>query len=376
MLEQKKLYYEDEIDLNFTLKENDKKLIAFYLPQYHPLDINDRTFGKGFTEWTNVTQGVSRYVGQVQPILPGELGFYDLRIEDNILKQISMAKRHGVYGFCFYYYWFSGEKVMDMPLNTLLKNKDWDFNFSICWVNANWTRRWGDGQANEVIIENKNLKDDPLNFIKDVAHILNDSRYITKEGKPVLSVYSIKNLPDPKKYIQIWRKYFKETFNKDLYIVGTVNSDGSDPREMGFDIGSEFIPMTSMYKGEFFEKHTANLNKLDSEFEGYAIDYEKMVNDESYDDFFKFPTINAISPSWDNEARRRGQADSFSFANSTPDVYGRWLRRLLKKTSATEFIFVNAWNEWAEGAMMEPTLHYGYAVLNETTRAIIDARKK
>ncbi len=371
-----KQYYEGSFDGLYTREKQDKKLLAFYLPQFHPIPINDKSFGKGFTEWSNVVLGRPKYIGQLQPILPGELGFYDLRVDDVMKRQIDLAKQSGVYAFVYYYYWFSGQKVMDMPLNTMMKHKEWDFNFSICWVNANWTRRWGDGQANEVIIANKDLDEDPLNFIKDVEDILNDSRYVTHEGAPMLTVYSIKNLKDTDRYISVWRQYFRDKYNKELYIVGLVEDDGANPQEKGFDIGAEFIPMTLTYRHTFWRDNAKKLELIDPNFSGYSVDYGKMVSDSRLINYHEFPVINAISPAWDNEARRRGQADSFSFYGSNPYLYGKWLRRLLRANDqGTDFIFINAWNEWAEGATMEPTSQYGYAVLNETGRAIIESRK-
>jgi len=172
MVDKKKLFYEDSHpEKSFIRSPNDPRLVTFYLPQFHPIEVNNKIWGKNFTEWTNVTAGRPRFAGHEQPYLPSDLGFYDLRLKSNLKDQIDLAKKHGIYGFCFYYYWFSGEKIMDLPVESFIENKDWDFNFMICWANENWTKRW-DGLDNEVIMSQKYLEKDALSFIKDVEHIL------------------------------------------------------------------------------------------------------------------------------------------------------------------------------------------------------------
>lgn len=374
MSEVRRTHFEEEKDFHFKRQKGDKKLLAFYLPQFHPIPTNDAHFGRGFTEWRNVAMGEPKYVGQMQPFLPGELGFYDLRVDDVMERQIEMAKSHGIYAFNFYYYWFDGEKVLDMPINKFMAHKEWNFNFCITWIDANWTKRWGDGAANQVIFEHKNNQDTPLRFIKEVESILLDDRYVTEDGKPVLMVYSIKNLDDPTRYIKAWRRYFKKQHNKDLYIIGIVESRNEDPRQYGFDIGADYITKT-MDNYDLIPAG-ASIERLDDDFEGIVLDYREIVNRGILTrNPYEFPFIKAVAPSWDNESRRKNLPDSLSFSNATPNMYGKWLREVLKDKDS-EFIIVNAWNEWAEANVLEPTAHYGFAVLNETTRALLNARRR
>jgi hypothetical protein len=239
----KAFYYEPSIESTYERGENDARLVATYLPQFHPIRENDITWGKGFTEWTNVASAQPRFIGHQQPILPADLGYYDLRLESNIEAQIELAKSKGVYGFCFYYYWFSGKKILDTPLNSLLAHKEWDFNFTICWANENWTKRW-DGRDQDVIIAQEYLEDDPLSFIKDVEHILLDKRYIKEDGKPVLMVYRASELKEPSKYADTWREYFRAKHGLELQLVSFLSFEDKDPREYGFDAALDFAPLS------------------------------------------------------------------------------------------------------------------------------------
>ena len=220
------LYYEREAEGSYEPSHDDPRLIAVYLPQFHKIPLNEVSWGKGFTEWTNVASASAGFVGQQQPILPADLGFYDLDRPAKIEEQIDLAKKYGIHGFMFYYYWFSGEKILNNPIESFLEHGEWDFNFMICWANENWTKRW-DGMDNEIIIGQKYNDDDPLKFIQDVAPILNDSRYITFDGdRPILAVYRPSTISNIDEYAAIWREYFRKEFGKELYlVVGNNHSD-------------------------------------------------------------------------------------------------------------------------------------------------------
>lgn len=376
----KKYYYEDAAPGNFTPDKKDSRLVAMYLPQFHPFKENDKAWGKGFTEWTNVTSAQPRFIGHQQPILPKDLGYYDLRLESNIEAQINLAKKYGVHGFCFYYYWFSGKKLMETPLNSFLKHKEWDFNFTICWANENWTKRW-DGRDNDVIIAQQYLENDPLEFIKDVEDILLDSRYINEDGKPVLMVYRASELKEPKKYVKVWRDYFRKKHNKELQLVSFLSFDDKDPREYGFDAGLDFAPLSAFFKNDLFDNNqfpylSTSDKLLDPNFSGVVADYRSIALNEKLDDAFDYPVYPCVTPSWDNDARKKG--NGFVYQNSSPDIYAQWLRRVVQKQSAKKdspLVFVNAWNEWAEGAILEPSMHNGHAVLNRTAEVLAATSK-
>ncbi len=375
-------YYENESMGSYDRHKNDPRIVAIYLPQFHPFKENDDTWGKGFTEWANVTSSVPRFVGQHQPVLPSDLGFYDLRTPGVMKQQIDLAKKYGIYGFQFYYYWFSGKKVMDMPINTILDNPEWDFNFSICWANENWTKKW-DGGDNEIIFEQKDKSNDPLKFIEDTAAILNDKRYICENGKPMLTVYRVELLNDPKRYVDVWRQYFRQKFNKDLWLVGHSYSKDVNPLDLGFDATMDFTPVGSLQpdlkpwiddRKYLTDKFRQNRKLIDQEWKGEIIDFRFIAKQEIANLVNNHHLYKTISPSWSNEARRKGNG-GYTFYNSSPEIFANWLDKLLINEIDTNkrkspIVYINAWNEWAESAMLEPSRHMGHSSLLRTAEIL------
>lgn len=373
LLNDNKVYWhEDEAAGYYQRSSGDPRVVAIYLPQFHPFRENDIAWGKGFTEWTNVTSSIPRFVGQQQPVLPSDLGFYDLRLASVMKQQIDLALKYGVYGFQFYYYWFSGKKVMDLPINTMLDNPEWNFNFSICWANENWTRKW-DGGSNEIIFEQKNAKDDPLRFIEDVSPILNDKRYICEGDKPILTVYRVELLDDPARYVRVWRRYFKKKFKKDLWLIGHSYSSDINPLEFGFDATMDFAPIGSLQptlkpwvddRKYLTESFRQGRKLLDMRWMGQIIDFRFIAKQEIANLKNNHHFYRAVSPSWSNEARRKGN-DGYTFFNSSPEIFVDWFDAILNdeiniRKKASPIVFVNAWNEWAEAAMLEPSMHLGH----------------
>ncbi len=347
--------------------DSEIKLLAFYLPQFHPIAENDKWWGKGFTEWTNVSRAKPQFKGHYQPRLPGELGFYDLRLPEISLRQVELAKNYGIYGFCFYHYWFSGRRILEKPLDLMLANSQWNMPFCLCWANENWSRRW-DGSEDDILMEQKYLPEDDLKFIQDLAIYLQDQRYIRISGKPLLLVYRPDLLPDAKKTAAIWRQWCRENGIGEIYLCNVHSFDHQNPEEIDFDASIEFPP-------NLFPLDYANdqIEPINPNYAGKVYQYPQLLdiaNQYQTPDYKKF---RGITPSWDNEARRTGRGTSF--INSTPGRYYQWLQQLCHYTHAhfpceEKFIFVNAWNEWAEGACLEPDQKFGYAYLQASYQAL------
>lgn len=348
------------------------KYIAYYLTQFHPNPQNDAWWGKGTTEWTNVSKAVPQYVDHYQPRLPGELGYYDLRLKENFMRQIELAKNYGVHAFCFYYYWFDGERLLEAPLNMFLENKDMDIRFCISWANENWTKRFS-GTNTDVLMKIGDDEESDTRFIFSILDMIQDPRYLTVEGKPVVIVYRPANLHHPESVLRNWRKIVREEFGKDLYIIATQEkADTNDWLKTGFDAETEFMPKAVIPQ---LDEITTRINTLRKDFRGCIYDYEDIVKNKRY--YNKRNSCRkvypAVMPMWDNTARRNQNA--VIFQGSTPTLYGQWLddinRRVVSnKLLDDRFVFLNAWNEWGEGAYLEPDRYWGYAYLQETLDSI------
>lgn len=357
--------------------KTDIKLIAFYLPQFHPIPENDAWWGKGFTEWTNVTKAIPQYIGHYQPKLPGELGFYDLRVPEVQKRQVELARQYGIHGFCFHFYWFNGRTVLEKPLEQFLSNRESDFPFCINWANENWTRRW-DGLDKDILLEQKYSSEDDVAFIEYISKYLKDERYIKINSKPLLIVYRPSLLPDPKATAKRWREWCGNNGIGEIFLALTHSFEHIkpgkiehvNPSEIGFDAAIEFAPNTFPLRDI-----TNQFDMVNNKYAGRIGDYTSAL--ELAKEYKKPPykKFRGICPAWDNEARRTGRG--FTLANSSPDAYREWLKIIcdytLKNFAAEEkLIFVNAWNEWAEGAYLEPDRRYGYAYLQATADALLE----
>ena len=343
------------------------KMIAFYLPQYHPIRENDLWWGKGFTEWANVSRGVPQFPGHYQPHLPDELGFYDLRLEEVQYRQIELAKQYGIHGFAYYYYWFAGKRLLEMPLDRFLIKRDMTFPFCLVWANENWTRRW-DGMENEVLMQQVHTPETDIEFIKSVEPFLRDDRYIRINGRPILIVYRIGLMPDPAQTAERWREYCVKNKLGDPYLIAAQTFGFEDPRTVGFDAAMQFPPHNQHHGAQFMINSDIKLTNPD--FSSYVFSYPKMVDYKEHNpEDAPYPLYKGIFPIWDSESRKPGKGTMFT--GSTPQLYERWLRTICQWTiknhpESERFAFINAWNEWAEGAHLEPDRRYGYAYLQST----------
>ena len=293
-----------EMHVKFTRHDpvpSDIRMIAFYLPQFHPVPENDAWWGKGFTEWQNVSKAVPQFIGHDQPRLPGELGFYDLRLIDIQKRQVELAKNYGIQGFCYYYYWFSGRKILERPLEQMLAHPEIDFPFCLCWANENWSRRW-DGSEDDVLLEQHYYPEDAEAFINDIAEVLSDQRYIRINGKPLLLVYRAELLPDPVRTTEIWRTFCRNNGIGEIYLCHIHSFEAVAPSTLGFDAAIEFPPNT-------FPVTPINdtMEIVNPDYSGTIYNYEELIEISCADNTLDYKKYRGITTGWDNEARKPGR---------------------------------------------------------------------
>ena len=355
-------------DSGVSLGGSSVKVIAFYLPQFHPVPVNDAAWGRGFTDWTNVSKAVPQFLGHYQPHLPGELGFYDLRVPEVQRRQVELARLYGLHGFCFHFYWFGGMQVLERPLRQFHADKSLDFPYCICWANENWTRRW-DGQDQEILLAQVHSPEEDLAFLEAISPFLTDPRYIRVDGRPLLIVYRAQLLPNAAATAARWRERCRQMGLPEPYLVAAQTFGLHDPTPLGFDGAVEFPPHNTLARDISDE-----VTLLNGEFRGHVYDYRALVASKvaSYKGE-AFPVFRSVCPGWDNEARRPGAGHVFF--GSDPASYSRWLASACAVVAQhpnpdMRMVFVNAWNEWAEGAHLEPDRRYGYAHLAATKRVV------
>ncbi|CAN7645440.1 glycoside hydrolase family 99-like domain-containing protein [Mesorhizobium sp. LjRoot246] len=356
---------DEQEQVNMCVDET--KLVAFYLPQFHRIDENSEWWGPGFTEWTNVARATPNFSGHNQPRIPRELGYYDLTHPQIMREQVEMARLYGLHGFCFYHYWFSGRRVLERPID-LFVNSDIDFKFCLCWANENWTRAW-DGDTKNILLEQKYAEGDAEAFIDTMLCYFNDQRYIKISGMPLLVVYRAKDIPDPQRWFSLWRDRVVANGFPGLHISVVDFYDISTPDEVGADSLVEFPP----HKFNGPQNHPSEFPTFTNpNFSGGVVDYRKMIAQSANRPKPSFNMFRGIIPGWDNTARR--QNNPTVVINSTPELYGEWLRFLRFQARQnhpdpdSRLVFVNAWNEWGEGCYLEPDQRWGLSYLEETLR--------
>ncbi len=347
------------------------KLLAYYLPQFHQMPENDAWWGKGFTDWTNLGRAMPRFVGHLQPRVPRDLGYYSLDDPSILRRQIELAKGAGLSGFVFYTYWFNRHRLLEKPLEQMLGDPTLDFPFCAMWANENWTRRW-DGLEREVLIAQEYLESDDAALVACYARLFADPRYIRVGGRPLLMIYRVTLIPDAARRIEKWRGMFKGLHGEDPVMVMAQSLGDYDPEPYGLDGAVEFPPHK-------LSQETARLNGtldlLDPDFSATVHDYAALATTSLALEKPDYPLIKAIVPGWDNDPRREGKG--LVLHDASPAKYQRWLENLVDYSHKNPFfgeplICVNAWNEWAEGAFLEPDVHFGAAFLNATARAICE----
>lgn len=357
--------------MDSELKKN--KLIAFYLPQFHPIPENDEWWGKGFTEWTNVTKATPRFPGHYQPHLPSDLGFYDLRLPETREAQANLAREYGIYGFCYYHYWFHGRRLLERPFNEVLQSGRPDFPFCLCWANESWTRTWK-GEGRNALLEQTYSPEDDLIHIRWLIKAFEDQRYIRIENKPLFLVYRPGHLPNTLRTTDLWRDEARKAGIGEIFLCGVesnFHSSRIDPRSSGFDATLEFQP--SLFRQRSFLRKVRE--RLWHEMGGAMIlEYAEMVERALQAPTRPYRWFRCVTPSWDNSARKK---NALILKGASPEKYGAWLEEMIRVSeplsSGDKVVFVNAWNEWAEGNHLEPCQRWGLGFLEETRRIVQSA---
>lgn len=343
---------------------NNARLIAFHLPQYHPISENDEWWGKGFTEWTNTAKAFPLFRSHYQPHIPADLGYYDLRLPEARLAQAELAKEYGIEGFCYYHYWFGGKQLLERPVKEIINSGKPDFPFCLCWANATWTGIWH-GAPNRVLIEQTypGVSDHEKHF-QYLLKAFQDKRYIKIDGKPLFIVYKPKDLPDIEKIGILWRKMAAKTGLPGLFLVGVNHNDNWNPNDAGFDAAiMQRIPVK--IKKIPWRHLNLKLSQMYQNTQLTIYDYEETMDSFIRDGATNYLAFPVAIPNWDNTPR--SGMNGLILHNSTPELFCQHFRKTLDKVKDNptdkKIVFIKSWNEWAEGNHLEPDLQFGRAYL-------------
>lgn len=365
------------------------KIFAFYLPQFHSIPENDEWWGKGFTEWRNVALSKPRFRGHDQPRIPEALGFYDLKAIDIHHQQAKLAKENGIDGFCYYHYWFNGKTLLETPLEVIRDNTSIDVKYMICWANENWTRRW-DGKDQQVLIAQNYEDYNPNAHFLHMLKYFKDERYEKIDNKPVFVLYRANQIENLGEMIDVWDRMAIENGFQGIYFIAVSTTNIQDQRAISLGVKRiiDFQPSknhparglnakflhyiaSGVLRGELKIK----LTRIIGGIEFAKIFNYKRLSENNINKFMSNEYISCIIPQWDNSARRK--TDSTVIQNGDASLYGAWLAAAIKRTiniESPKYVFINAWNEWAEGCYLEPDLKNGDAFLLETKRVIDENR--
>ena len=359
------------------------RVIAFYLPQFHPIPENDEWWQPGFTEWTNVAKARPLYRGHRQPHIPGELGFYDLRLPETRIAQAQLAREHGIEGFCYWHYWFAGRRIIERPFNEVLDSGQPELPFCLAWANETWSGVWH-GRPDRVLVEQTYPgKSDYLAHFNAVLPAFVDDRYMRVDGKPLFLVLRPDSIPDARAFTDLWRREAEKAGLPGLYFVGFTRENKA-PADYGLDgrlpMGWPDKPSNSRLERFIMKKtgrtiqqlRTATAVKLRLGKPGpRVIDYERVFR-QAYAGELDAGSYPVVYSNWDNTPRsgRRG----YVFERSTPETFAKFLAEAIDqvspRSSDCRMVFVKSWNEWAEGNYLEPDAEWGRGYL-EAVREVV-----
>jgi lipopolysaccharide biosynthesis protein len=358
------------------------RTIAFHLPQFHPTPENDEWWGPGFTDWINVAGARARFRGHQQPHEPTDLGYYDLRVPEVRAAQAELAAGHGIDGFCYYHYWFGGRRLLHRPVDEILQLGEPAFPFLLCWANEPWTRAW-DGKTSSVLVPQTYSAEDDVAHLRWLADVFADPRYLRIDGKPVFLVYRAFHLPDPVATTDRWRAEASRLGLGDLYLCSMQTGPGErhPPASLGFDATVQFAPFYGLPPFGTAQRLSRGVGRrlgVTSRSTRYRIvDYEAVVAQHLAAETVDYTRFPCVSPGFDNSPRRP-EGGATIITGATPERYERWLRTVIERfrppSAEQNLVFVNAWNEWAEGNHLEPDRRWGRGYLDAHAR--VSARSR
>jgi lipopolysaccharide biosynthesis protein len=364
------------------MADADGRILALYLPQFHPIPENDEWWGVGFTEWSNVVRARPQFPGHHQPHLPAGLGFYDLRLPEAREQQANLATGAGIGGFVYYHYWFGGRRLLNRPFDDVLASGTPEIPFALCWANEHWTRVW-DGGANDVLVAQSHSDEDDRAHLRWLCEAFDDPRYLRVDGKPLFFVYRASKLPDPRRTTETWREEAVRLGVGDLFLVRVESfpEERTDPRTLGFDAALDWVPDWADLGPRLRQSPMDRITrKLGLSPPGYGLhrvhDYRDVIGRSLLRRREEWEQFPCVTPSWDNSARRAN--NGVILRGATPDLFEDWLVAALERAGKElppghRLVFVNAWNEWAEGNHLEPDDRWGTAWLDAVRAARLRA---
>jgi Glycosyltransferase WbsX len=359
------------------------RLIAFYLPQFHPIPENDEWWGKGFTEWTNVAKAKPLFPGHHQPHVPADLGFYDLRLPEVRQAQADLAQEHGIGGFCYWHYWFgNGRRILERTFDEVLESGSPDFPFCLGWANESWTGIWHGSPDRTLVEQVYPGKEDETEHFYTLLKAFKDQRYIRIDDKPVFLIYKPHLISELKEFIGHWQDLARKENLKGIYFIANVLSIDWDPKSYGFDGFIIQTPGTRIdqliHKNIFSKIFWLSIQKFFKIInKPFIFPYFLFIKDIPFlrKDMDQFP---CIAPNWDNTPRCG--ANGYLLANPQPALFQRHLKDALEKVAGRDFekrlLFVKSWNEWAEGNHLEPDLRFGRQYLEVCKNELLVKKKQ
>lgn len=355
--------------------EQKARVIAFYLPQYHPIPENDIWWGKGFTEWTNVGKAKALFKGHYQPRVPADLGYYDLRVPETRKAQADMAREHGVEGFCYWHYWFgNGKRLIERPFNEVLASGEPDFPFCLAWANESW-KGFAHGLKNRnMLIEQlyPGIEDYTAHFY-EVLPAFKDERYIKVHNKPIFMIYKAIEFKEVAIFIKLWDKLARENGLEGIYFV--AQTPNIEDKEKILDLGFEAINIVRMFD---FIKKRSYLQKVVQRIKINLFNYPRIYRYSAVLKWFSGEedrckeVIPCIFPNWDHTPR--SGKEGIILQDSTPHLFEKHVSMVVDSIKEKEFeeklVFIKSWNEWAEGNYMEPDMKYGMKYLEVLKKVV------